>query len=154
MGLGKSAFGSLACSVLLGTASGYLSQTGAATVLSVSPNRDLPNALRSPWVKRLSLASAGGEMVANAFITFLPSRKSAGPLVGRIAFGAGSAGLFASTRGRGVVLPMVAGGVSAAAASKAASDSRAVFARYVPDPLVGWAENAVAVGLAVAATKK
>ena len=154
MGIGRSAIKTLATSVLLGTASGYLSQAGAATVLTLTPTRELPHRLRSPWVQRLSLVSAGGEMVANAHFSFLPRRTTLQPLSDRIVFGAGSAALLAMTQGQKAVLPAVIGGVSAAIASKAATDSRAVIARYVPDPLVGWAENAVAVGLAVAATRK
>lgn len=154
MRFGKFVAKDLVGSVLLGTASGYLSQTGAVTVLSRTPGKDLPDILDSPWVRRLALASAAGEMLANAHISFLPSRKSPGPLFGRIMFGAGSAALLAYSRKGGIVGSVIAGGVSAAATSIGASDSRAVIARHVPDPLVGWAENALAVGLSVLATRR
>ncbi len=153
MGIGKSAIGTLVRSAAIGVASGYLSQTGAAAVLVNTPSNTLPKPLRSPWVRRLSLASAGGEMIANAHLSFLPRRTAPQPLGGRIAFAAGSAALLASTQGRGLVLPIIAGGVSAAVASKLASDSRAALSRYVPDPLVGWSENALAIALAVAASR-
>ncbi len=154
MGIGKSAVANLASSAVIGVASGYLSQTGAATVLTVTPPQQLPARLRSPWLKRLALASAAGEMLANAHLTFLPKRTSPQALGGRIAFGAGSAALLAMSRGQSVVAPIVIGGVAAAVAAKIATDSRAVIARHLPDPLVGWAENAFAVGMAVAATRK
>ncbi len=154
MGIGKSVFGNLARSAAIGVASGYLSQTGAATVLGVTPVGQLPGILQSPWVKRLSQASAAGEMIANAHLAFLPKRTDVQPLLGRIAFGAGSAGLLAMTEQRGLVGPVIAGGVSAAVASYVATESRARLARYVPDPLVGWAENALALSLALAATRR
>ncbi len=154
MGIGKSATGYLIRSALIGMASGYLSQTSAATVLFVTPSWQLPKNLRAPWVQRVALVSAAGEMIANAHLSFLPSRKAPGPLFGRILFGVGSAALLAYGRGNGVVVPVIAGGVSAVVAANVASDSRAVLARHVPDALIGWAENAMAVGLSVAATRR
>jgi len=123
-------------------------------VLSLTPAHQLPAHLQAPWIRNVVLASAGGEMVANAHFTFLPSRKSPGPLFGRIMFGAGSAALLAYSRRSGPIVAGIIGGVSAALATNVASDSRAVLARHVPDALVGWAENALAVGLAVAATRQ
>lgn len=93
-------------------------------------------------------------MVANAYLSFLPSRKTPGPLVGRIAFGAGSAALLATSRGQRAVVPALLGGSYAALAASFASDSRAMLARHVPDPLVGWGENVLAVGLSVLATRR
>jgi len=92
-------------------------------------------------------------MIANAHFSFLPSRKSPGPLFGRIMFGAGSAALLAHNRSNSLVVPAIAGGGSAAMAANVASDSRAVLTRHVPDPLVGCAENALAIGLSLAATR-
>lgn len=154
MGIGRSAIGNLLRSAAIGVASGYLSQTGAATVLTVTPPRELPERLRSPWVKRLALASAGGEMLANAHLSLLPSRKTPGPLAGRIAFGAGSAALLATSRGQRLLVPTVVGGFYGFIATNVATDSRAALARHVPDPLVGWSENALALGLSLFATRR
>lgn len=154
MGLSGSAVGTVVRSAALGVASGYLSQTGMATVLAVTPNRKLPKALRSPWVRRFSLANAGGEWLFNAHVTFLPSRKTPGPLAGRIAFGAGSAALLARSRGQRLLLPTVVGGFYAFIAANVASDSRAALARRIPDPLIGWTENLLAVALSRAATRR
>jgi hypothetical protein len=154
MGIGTSAIGNIVRSAAIGIASGYLSQTGVATVLTATPSRQLPDQLRSPWVKRAALASAGGEMIANAHFTFLPSRKTPGPLAGRIAFGAGSAALMAMSRDTRPLLPAMVGGFYAFIAANVASDSRAALARHVPDPLIGWAENALAFGLSRFATRK
>jgi len=151
---GRYVFKSLAGSLLMGTASGYLSQTGVATLLNLTPQRQLPGFLQWPWARRLSLASSGGEMFANAFISTLPSRIDPQALSGRIAFGAVGAAVLAHSRGRSVFVPAIVGGTSAAIAAKAAHDVRAALSRHVPDPLVGLAENAVAVGLAVAATRQ
>lgn len=154
MGRGGSTVRHLASSALIGTATGYLSQVGLATLVTVTPERQLPAFARSPWIRRLSFASATGEMFANAFISSLPSRTDPQALGGRIAFGAGSAALLALTRRRNIVVPLIVGGTSAAIAAKVAHDQRAALSRHVPDPLVGLAENAVAVGLAVAATRQ
>lgn len=154
MRIGKSVIGNLVRSAAIGVATGYLSQTGAATVLTITPPQQLPARLRSPWVRRLALASAAGEMAANAHFSFLPSRKTPGPLAGRLAFGAGSAALLAMSRGRQPLAPLAIGAAYAALGASFASDSRAVFARYVPDPLVGWAENSLALGLSLIATRR
>ncbi|MBA2468563.1 MAG: hypothetical protein H0V37_04090 [Chloroflexia bacterium] len=153
MAIGKSAIGNLVRSAGIGVASGYLSQSGTAIVLAVTPPQQLPARLRSPWVRRLALASVAGEMVANAHFSFLPSRKVPALLAGRIAFGAANAALLAVSRDRQPWVPAAIGGVYAALGASFASDSRAVLARHVPDPLVGWAENGLAVGLAAIATR-
>jgi len=154
MGIQRATLRNLSGSALIGVASGYLSMTGVATLLTVTPQKRLPGFLRSPWVSRGAQAIAGGEWFGNAFLTSVPSRTSPPLLAGRIAFGAASAALLARSRGRSIGLPVVIGGAGGALGSKVSHDSRAVLARHVPDPLVGWAENALAAGLSVAATRK
>lgn len=139
---------------MIGLASGYLSQVGLATLVTVTPDRQLPAFARSPWIRRGALALAGGEMVGNAHLTSAPSRTSPPLLVSRTAIGAASAALLARPHGQSIGLPIVIGGAAGAIGSKVSYESRAVLARYVPDPLVGWAENALALGLAIAATRQ
>jgi hypothetical protein len=141
-------------SVLLGLSTGILSQTGIATVLHVTPATKLPKRLRPAWVRKLSLAAAGGEMVGNAFVTSLPSRADPAPLAGRIVVGAGSAALLASTRKRPVAIAAILGAIAAAFSARAASGARARHVANIPDPLFALAENALAVVLAARATRK
>lgn len=154
MGNGRSTFTTLAGSAMIGVATGYLSQVGMATLVTVIPDRQLPAFARSPWVRRGALALAGGEMVGNAYLTSAPSRSSPPLLVSRSAIGAASAALLARSHGQSLVVPSLIGAAGGAIGSKVSADSRAVFARYVPDPLVAWAENVLATVLAVAAARR
>lgn len=154
MGIGKSTLKTLGGSAMIGLATGYLSQTGLATLVNVLPEHQLPKFARSPWVRRGALALAGGEMVGNVYLTSAPSRSSPPLLLSRTAIGAASAALLARSHGNSIALPIVIGAAGGASGSKVSADSRAVLARHVPDQLVAWAENALALGLAVAATRQ
>lgn len=153
MGYGTSTFKTLGGSAMIGVATGYLSQTGLATLVNVLPVRQLPKFARSPWVRRGALALAGGEMVGNVYLTSAPSRSSPLLLLGRTAFAAAGAALLARSHGNSLAFPILVGAAGGALGSKVSVDSRAVLARHVPDQLVAWGENALALGLAVAATR-
>ena len=139
---------------MIGVATGYLSQTGLATLVNVLPERALPKFARSPWVRRAALALAGGEMIGNVYLTAAPSRSSPPLLLGRTVFGAAGAALLARSHGASLAAPILVGAAGGAIGSKVSAESRAVLARHVPDQLVAWAENALALGLSVAATRR
>lgn len=154
MDFGTSTWKTLGGSAMIGVATGYLSQTGLATLVNVLPERTLPTFARSPWVRRGALALAGGEMIGNVYFTSAPSRSSPPLLMGRTVLGAAGATLLARSHGNSLALPILVGAAGGALGSKVSADSRAVLARHVPDQLVAWAENALALGLAVVATRR
>jgi len=141
----------LASSILLGVASGILSQTGLAAVLLRTPSDRLPRWLRSPWVRRAAALFAAAEVVANATISSLPPRSKEG-LPGRLIMGAASAGLDAASTGRPAAVPAAIGAVTAAGAAITATSTRAALGKRIPDPLVALGETVVAFGLALIAT--
>lgn len=133
-------------SVLLGAASGLRGQIGVATVVERS-DPSLPPIFRQPWTRRLLVAAAAGELVADKLPT-TPSRLAPPGFIGRLVMGALAAGLYAQTR-RAPWLPAAAiGSSSAAVAAKLGHDARARLARHAPDPAVAVAEDALALGLA------
>ena len=137
---------------MLGYASGILSQAGIATVLERTPGAQLPGIVRNPWVKRLAGINAVGEVAANAFVTSLPPRTSAGPLAGRIALGALAGGL--ATRGdhSSGLAGAMGGAAVAPVRAWVSTTSRARLASFVPDKLLALVETVVAFGLARKAT--
>jgi uncharacterized membrane protein len=139
-------------SVLLGAASGLRSQLAAATVV-VRSDPSLPPMFRRAWTRRLMVAAAVGELVADK-LPGTPSRLSPPGLAGRLALGALAAGLFAQTR-QAPWLPAAAiGASSAAVAAKFGHDVRARLAHHAPDPAVAVVEDALALGLAAAGASR
>lgn len=138
---------------LAGAASGILSQMGPAAILATTSPERLPRVLRSPWVRRLAIASAGGEVAVNAFIPWLPPRTTPGPLSGRVTFGAAGGALLARANGRPVAPAAIAGGLAAGVSAYTATRTRARLARHVPDLLVATAETVTAIVLARRATR-
>ena len=143
----------LVASALLGAATGYLSQVGAASVLAITSSHHLPKVVRSPWLRRAVVASAVGEMFANAFVPALSSRSSPGPFIGRIVFGAASGMLVASSRGRSVEIAGLIGGATAGIVAKNSPNLRVTLSERWPDVGVGLTEDVLAIGLAVAANR-
>ena len=134
-------------SVLLGAASGARSQLGVATVVARS-DPSLPPIFRQPWTRRLLVAAAAGELVADK-LPSTPSRLEPAGIAGRLAMGALAASLFAQTR-RAPWLPAAAiGALTAVVAAKFGHDVRAQLAHHAPDPAVAAGEDALALGLAV-----
>ncbi len=140
-------------SILIGASTGILSQVGIAAVVTQTPPERLPKPMRSPWEKRIALVFAVGEIFANAFVSSLPPRTTPGPLLGRIAMGAGNAALLAHANREPLVGPAIVGGATAGVAATAATKGRAQITRVVPDILVAIAETAVSIALAARATR-
>ena len=139
-------------SVFLGAASGLRSQLGVATVVARS-DPSLPSMFRRPWARRLLVAAATGELVADK-LPATPSRLEPPGLAGRLVLGALAAVLFAQIR-RAPWFPAAAiGASSAAVAAKAGHDVRARLAQHAPDPAVAVVEDAVALGLAAAGASR
>ncbi len=135
-------------SILIGAATGILSNSGLAAILINTPSERLPRLLRSPWIARLAAVCAVVEMGANAFVPTLPPRTTPGPLGGRVVMGAGNAALLAHVNGERLVLPVIAGGASAAVAATVATEGRARFATVLPDILFAATEAIVSIALA------
>lgn len=78
-----------------------------------------------------------------------PSRLTVWPLTARIVLGACSAALLSEVGGLSVLLGTVLGATAAVAAAYAANRIRASLVRElkVPDAVVGFAEDAIAIGL-------
>jgi uncharacterized membrane protein len=139
-------------SLLLGAASGSRSQLGVATVVARS-DPSLPGIFRQPWTRRLLIAAAAGELVADK-LPNTPSRLEPAGIAGRLVLGATATGLFARTR-RAPWLPAAAiGAASAIVSAKIGHDVRARLAQHAPDPAVAVAEDALAFGLAVAGASR
>ena len=139
-------------SVFLGAASGARSQLGVATVVARS-DPSLPPIFRQPWTRRLLVAAAAGELVADKLPT-TPSRLEPPGIAGRLALGALAAGLFAQTRKAPWLAAAAIGASSAAVSAKVGHDVRARLAQRAPDPAVAVVEDALAVGLAAAGASR
>jgi uncharacterized membrane protein len=138
-------------SALVGAATGLRSQMGLAAVLSRTDPSALPAFVRAPWVRRLALAGAGGELIADK-LPSAPSRLEPPAFTARLVLGALAAGLLA-TAGHARWQPaVVIGAASAGVSAKVGHDLRARIADRLPDPAVAVVEDGVAVGLAIAAT--
>jgi uncharacterized membrane protein len=135
-------------SVLLGAASGLRSQLGVAAVAARS-GPSLPSMFREPWIRRLLLAAAAVELVVDK-LPATPSRLALQGIVPRLALGALAAGLSAQTRQASWLPAATLGASSAAIAAKLGHDVRARLARHAPDVAVAVAEDALALGAAVA----
>ena len=83
-------------SVSLGAATGLRSQLGVASVVARS-DPSLPSMFRHPWIRRLVLAAAAGELVVDK-LPGTPSRLAPRGIVPRLALGALAASLSAQTR--------------------------------------------------------
>ena len=135
---------------LLGAASGLRSQFASGTaVLFVRPS--LPFFARRPVRAAFGLAMAG-EVVADQLPT-IGSRLAPGPLTARVLLGAAAAGYLAWSRDRAVLPSAIVAAVGAVAAAKVGHDLRVSLAERYPPPAVGFAEDAVAAGLALAAIR-
>lgn len=114
------------------------------------PARVLGTDAAATWLP----VAAAGELVVDK-LPMTPARTSPPALVGRIASGALVGAAVAATRRESVVLPALAGAVSAAASAFAMQTLRAEAGERlgVPDPAVAVVEDALAIGLSVAAAR-
>lgn len=99
-------------------------------------------------VRTAALTAAAGEIVIDK-LPMTPSRTSPPGLAGRLASGAACGGLTAGAAGAAV------GSAAAALAAFAGERTRAAIGRRSgwPDPLVAVAEDMLATGVALAATR-
>lgn len=139
-------------SVFLGAASGARGQLGVATVVARS-DPSLPSIFRQPWTRRVLVAAAAGELVADKLPT-TPSRLEPPGLTARLVMGGLAAALFAQTRHAPWRPAAAIGASSAVVAAKVGHDVRARLANYAPDPAVAVAEDALAIGLASAGASR
>jgi uncharacterized membrane protein len=139
-------------SVIPGAATGLRSQLGVA-------NRDgalrslLPWMFRHPWIRRLVLAAAAGELVVDK-LPGTPSRLAPRGLVPRLALGALAASLSAQTRQASWLPAAALGASSAVVAARLGHDARARLARHAPDLAVALAEDALALAAAAASASR
>ena len=139
-------------SVILGAATGLRSQLGVAAVVARS-DPSLPSMFRHPWVRRLVLAAAAGELVVDK-LPGTASRLSPQGIVPRLALGALAASLAAQTRQASWLAAAALGASSAAVAARLGHDVRARLARHAPDLAVALAEDALALGAAAAGASR
>ena len=138
---------------LLGVATGFLSQVGpTAVIVNADPDR-LPTFLTGQGVERLLLLGSLGEVLANAFVSFLPGRNRPPVLFQRMAFGAVAAALLASTRKGDVGQGALIGATTAGAAAVVSTPLRAMLGKVVPDLVVALGETVLAIVLARRATR-
>jgi uncharacterized membrane protein len=137
---------------ILGAASGLRSQLGVAAVVARS-DPSLPSMFREPLIRRLLLAAAAGELVVDK-LPATPSRLTPQGIVPRRVLGALAASLSAQTRQASWPPAAALGASSAAIAARLGHDVRARLARHAPDPAVALAEDALALGAAVAGASR
>ena len=108
---------------------------------------------RRTWTKRLLIAAAAGELVADK-LPNTPSRLEPTGIAGRLVLGGLAASLYAQTRQTPWMPAAAIGAASAIVAAKIGHDVRAQLAQHVPDPAVAVVEDAIAFGLATAGAAK
>jgi hypothetical protein len=131
---------------VLGAATGMRS-TVALAALILRGSNGLPPVLRRPAARWIAATAGGAELVVDK-LPGTPSRLDPPGLTGRLISASLAAAVLARSEHRGPVPSMLTASVAALAAAKICHDARAAFARRVPDPVVGVAEDALAIGLA------
>lgn len=144
----------------LGVVTGLRSQLPTALLAWRQQRGDLPAPIAGPAriLQRgaalpLLVFAAAGELVADK-LPQTPSRLDPGPLGGRLTLGAAAGAGIAAATGRSQVLGVVFGAAGAALGSWAGARYRAVMAERggAPDAVWALAEDAVAIGVGMAAT--
>jgi len=107
----------------------------------------LPAVLRHPAARRIAATADGAELVADK-LPGTTSRLDPPGFIGRLIFASLAGAVLARSEHRGPIPPMLTASVAALAAAKICHDARAALARRLPDPVVGVAEDALAIGLA------
>lgn len=151
---------------VLGWAAGMRSMTPPA-VLAQTLNRARPRvpqlarrrrppaaALGSDRAAALLPLAAAGELVADK-LPVTPARTDPAPLLGRIGSGALVGAAVAAVRRQNPIVPALIGAASAAASSFAMMELRRRLGERLdlPDPAVAVVEDALAVGISVAAAR-
>jgi uncharacterized membrane protein len=143
----------LARPALLGAATGLRSQLGMAAVLLAAGEggRDrLPKRLQQPSAVRSTLLAAVGELIADKTAR-AGSRLAPGALATRLVLAGLAAAALAKVEGREVTVDVAIAVAAAAVAANIGHDLRAVIARKLPDRVVAFGEDAVAIALAALA---
>jgi len=135
---------------LLGAASGLRSQMGMAGVVLRGPRSAKPAWLQGKAARRVVVALALGELVADK-LPSTPNRTEPAGLAARIGLSALSCGILASSAGQGGPVPIIVGAATAVGAAYAGMTARAALARHVPPIVAALAEDALAVTLSAAA---
>jgi hypothetical protein len=130
----------------LGAATGMRS-TVALAALILRRSEGLPAVLRHPAARPAAAVADAGELVADKLPT-TPSRLEPPGLAGRVVSASLAAAVLARSGHRRPIPAMAVASAAALAAAKVCHDARAALARHLPDPVVGVAEDALAIGLA------
>jgi uncharacterized membrane protein len=142
----------IAGSCLIGAATGLRSQMGmAAVILGTSPEA-LPSKLRGKAVTPVAVTFALGELVVDK-LPSTPKRTEPAGLAGRIALGALSAAILASSIGRGGRVPAVIGAATAVGSAFAGMTVRAKLSEHLPPVLVALGEDLLSASLAAEAVR-
>jgi uncharacterized membrane protein len=140
------ASGVLEHAAVLGAATGMRS-TVALAALILRRSDGLPAALRHPAARWIAAISDGAELVVDK-LPGTPSRLDPPGLTGRLISAGLAAAVLARSEHRGPIPSVLTASAAALVAAKICHDARAALARRLPDPLVGVAEDALAIGLA------
>lgn len=148
-------------SFVIGLITGMRSQLPAALLAWRVRREELPSEVSGPagLLRRssslpLTAAAAAGELVGDK-LPATPSRTEPGPFVGRVVIGATTGAGLAGAFGESSVLGALLGGAGAVAGTLLGFRLRAqaVERTGVPDPVWAVAEDAVAIGLGLRATR-
>jgi uncharacterized membrane protein len=110
--------------------------------------------LRSPWIQRLTGAAAIGELIGDK-LPMTPSRLDPGPLAGRFLFGALAGAAVMANGRRSPLAGAVLGAAGAGLGAVCGYHLRRRLGQLtsIPDPLLGLAEDWLAITLGVAARR-
>lgn len=145
---------------MVGVASGMRSQLPLALLAWTSgPGAANTDAswppLRSPLARAVVTALAVGELIGDK-LPMTPSRLQPAPFLGRLAFGAFAGGLLAARSGGEAMAGAAAGGTGAVIGTIAFGEARLALTRVtgLPDPVWAVAEDALAIGIGLAALRR
>lgn len=144
---------------LLGVVAGMRSQLPLALLARTKPGACGGEAMAMRWLHEpttrwLTALAALGELIGDKLPT-APSRLDPGPLAGRVLFGGLAGGTVAREAGRSTVAGALLGAAGAGVGAFTGYHLRAALASStpIPDPLLGVAEDGVALALGLRATE-
>jgi len=136
--------------VLAGAATG-LRSTAALAALINAGGRGLPAPLAKPVARRAAAVGVVTELVLDK-MPFTTSRLDPPGLAGRLVFAAAAGAVIARAAAK-PALPAVAACLASLVAAKAGHDARVAAAERFPALAVALVEDAVALGIAAAASR-
>lgn len=143
--------GHLTRAALAGAASGLRSTVGLAALIN-QRGRGLPQPLRHEFARPAAAVAVAVELVLDK-LPSTGSRLEPAGLAGRVVFATVAGVALARAAGRPAAPAVVVAVAAAVAAAKAGHDARAALSERFPPFVVAEAEDAVAVLLAVAASR-